>query len=722
MGIVRTTPQDNGNTLLEITYGGKESPFGGVDTSAPPAYIDPRCFSAVNGFLIVDGKLCAMNWQPVSIPTLFGGAGSITLIKIGTFYNSLLGQINYALGYEYSVIATNPLQFNYIYYLTAWQYDPTTGAPVLLGTDVLVVKFFAQELAPVPASITLGIVPGESSDFTDSGTVSLVFGNGGSGIGSTSFSYTPGTTANQVITAFVTNINAGSLPFTAAATLDGLGIILTAKTGGAAGNQLWARDDSDSSTSGLPPAYYFPVGGSGYPTVAFFQGGVDAVQATPDAKINPVSSAEVGGVLYLSNLGPMVLKYMGPGTLTISSVYSGYTVIRKFAGSLIGLGSIPQIGAVIQNSSMIFSWSAAEDLDEWNPEDINGNVTGAGFEQLADIGDYLAGLIVSNGTAFILRSQGISYASPTGNATLPFNVGHIGLGDEGEGAQNPALVCQYDETGVFVGNTDIYGISGTISPIGSKVKNLLFGILTDVPEAQLGCTACAVFLATETFPLVMFVLAQNVFIYLPMTGTWLVFGYTGTIFGDGSFCVDTLMLPSVGSANILFAPVIAFSISPGGAGSPTQFITLIEGIPNTTSLSAAPCSVTFPQEEELLGRDVTIDAIYLSFFAKILTASITIVISINGLKPSPDNSQLFIPINETFATITLTPEDYANLKTVPYELQVFPTSTSATGVFTSHSPQVQIEITNNATDADVNIFRLAKAQLYGSFDPNQRPV
>ena len=56
MGAIKTTELSNGNIGLEITYGGKEAPFGGVDTSAPPAYIDPRCFTNCDGVIVVDNQ------------------------------------------------------------------------------------------------------------------------------------------------------------------------------------------------------------------------------------------------------------------------------------------------------------------------------------------------------------------------------------------------------------------------------------------------------------------------------------------------------------------------------------------------------------------------------------------------------------------------------------------------------------------------------------------
>ena len=69
MGAIKTTELSNGNICLEITYGGMEAPFGGVDTSAPPAYIDGKCFAASDGFVVVDNKLCVANWQSVVFPT-----------------------------------------------------------------------------------------------------------------------------------------------------------------------------------------------------------------------------------------------------------------------------------------------------------------------------------------------------------------------------------------------------------------------------------------------------------------------------------------------------------------------------------------------------------------------------------------------------------------------------------------------------------------------------
>ena len=143
MGAIRETKLSNGNVQLEITYGGKEAPFGGVDTSAPPAYIDPRCFAAANGFLVVDNKLVATSLQPLSVPaTLWGGTAGVELLAFGTFYETGYGQLNYALGYmavPFGTVGMSPTGVNYTFYMTTW--NPSTPTVVLSNTELELTLF-----------------------------------------------------------------------------------------------------------------------------------------------------------------------------------------------------------------------------------------------------------------------------------------------------------------------------------------------------------------------------------------------------------------------------------------------------------------------------------------------------------------------------------------------------------------------------------------------------
>lgn len=701
-------------TLLEIIYGGTESPFGGIDSSASPAYIDPRCFAASDGFIIVDNKLCVANWQQLALPTLFGGVSNVRLLKIGTFYSSKYGQLNYVLGVHTDIAVGPPAAKFYTFYLTTWIFD--AGVPTLNSNDSQIVKLYDTLINAVPATLTVYLTPGESSTFTDSGVVGLELVNNGTLFSVVTIAYAPGDTIGSLIPGLVTAFNAAwSSLVTATATSDGTGITFTAVTPGIAGNLLGVGDQSQSGVSGDPPAFYFP---SSAGDLAMFQNGANSfITSFPTLPIN-ISVAYVGGTAYFANLGPFILKFSGPGTLTISTMYSGVQVIRKFSGSLIGIGQVPPLNTIEPNTNMIFSWSAALDLDVWAPENTSGNVTGAGFAQLADIADYLVGLVVSNNTAFIIRSQGISYATSLSSGTDPFQFAHIGLGDKGEGAQNPALVCQYDQTGAYVGNADIFQVSGSISAIGMKIKAQLFNLLNN-SSLQLGSAASAIQLAQDTFPVIIFVIGTTVFLYNTTNQTWMVFTWTDNLVAN-TLSVDVISISNFNSTQtVLFAPVIAYQEN---FASAVTALVLTEGIANDNSLSNVAI-VTFPQEEIVFGRDVTIDALYISFFAA-LGHDCIVEIYINGTQPVVNSNGIttWEPTSILFASVPLSATDFPSLTELPYELQVFPTNTNGTGVFTVHSPQLQIKVLNLIANSSTDILRFTKIMMRASVDPDQVPV
>ncbi len=711
--------QPSKTTLLEIIYGGSESPFGGIDSGAPPAYIDPKCFAACDGFLVVDEKLCVVNLQKSTIPTLWGGVGGLTLIKIGTFFSSKYGQLNYALGFSNATFVGPPSGSTYIFYLTAWNFN-SVGYPVVVGNDLIPVKFFNFSQAAIAASNTYYLVAGEVGGFTDNGNVILDFYNNLVYYGSVAFNYTPGTTISTILNGLVANINSGAYLVTASLTVDGTGLILTANTAGVAGNLISVSDQSDSDTAGNTPAFYFPTGTGGYPVALY--GGADAVLNTLSTNFPNVSVTEVGGTLYIANIGPVILKYSGPGTFAVSTFYNGVNVIRKFGGSLIGLGNIPQTGNILQNTEMIFTWSAALDLDVWSPLNTSGNVTGAGFEQLGDIGDALTGLVVSNNTAFILRAQGISYATATSNAGIPFTIAHIGLGDCGEGAQNQALVAQYDQTGAYVGNTDVFQISGTITAIGQKIKALFYSILGQFNNL-LGSSICPIMAGGDNFPLLIFVIGQTVFAYDTDDQVWTTFTFTGyRNFSPNTslITVAPLMSPKGLAINTQFTHSIGYQNTSLGSDPHVFILQLVEGIANSNSNSNIAV-VTFNQEEILFGRDVSIDSLYVSFYSQLVDI-VSVSFYLNGTQLNTDG--YWVPVQVLFATLNFTPTDFGTLNTLPYEIQVYPTGptgNSPLGVITVHSPQLEIQVSSVST-ANVNLLRFTKIMMHASIDPDQSPV
>ena len=709
MGNIRTTPQKtqegqaSGQVSLEITYGGKESPFGGIDSTAPPAYIAPNCFASSDGFYIVDNQLVLASLQPLTLPTLFSETTGVTLLKVGNFYNSNTGFLNYALGLTLQAIVGPPNGIIYTFYMTVWRY--VNQVPTLVGNDTLVIKLFDTKQNPVAATLTLPVLMGQSSNFTDSGSLSLNYGASNVFAGSVSYGYTGGATIASVVAGMVIALNAisASSHFTASASIDGLSIILTATTPGAAGNNLQIADNSsDTTTPTNPPPFFFPTAGD-LVNWTNLSGGADAITFSPPQNLGPVSAAEVGGTLYLANLGPMILKYSGPGKFFISSLYAGVKTLRKFAGSLIGLGNIPQLLNTVQNADMIFSWSAANNLDEWAPVTTSGNVTGAGFEQLADISDSLNGLIVSNNTAFILRQEGVSYATALGSGSLPFNVAHIGLGDEGEGAPDRRLVCQYNETGAFIGNTDVFKVSNGVASIGEKIASNLFNNLATT-SGPLGAAACAVNIGARIVPIAAFLIGNIIYVYSPDNNTWMQFSYiTPVEFVQAPLVLLDVFTNTLSNTTIQREPLLALVFYGKTQVSPPLFetiaFTLEEGMVN--SFSVTP-QVTFPQEEMLFGRDVVINSLYFSMNAAASLPNNTCVLSFyfNGV---------------LFATYDLNTVQWNSLSGNPIEVTLYPSSMN---VFTTHSPQLQI-VANTRNGMEV---RFSKIQIYASMEPEQRPV
>jgi hypothetical protein len=980
MGAIKTTELSNGNIGLEITYGGKEAPFGGVDTSAPPAYIDPTCFTQCDGFIVVDNKLVAASLNPVAVPTLWGGSAGVILIGFGNFYNTTYGTLNYALGYGTTSIpaaGNSPSGVTYTFYMTSWNPENITqfwndtltntlynsvgtgtfatltmnldasssgtagsGASINItaitsvsgparvgdfnfilpgivsgvsinagGINYVVGEtFWLVQGSNATAQVTVSSVSAGSGAITGLAIVSNSFNttyidgtnhaavlstagwgysvatatlvttsasnvvlniagpfgtntytvitNGSSNVtpaytgsgaafsvtgvyqGGTfinlitqepriafsdvaianisleTASETAGTnynvgevymlasahttttglgwafddvntfakdsSGNSTVWVEITAVGAGgsitgvqlvstgletsnlSVPLiaifylagiigpapintvattplivldamasainsggadsasgsadqnvTAAVNVSASSLTLTSIKSGSTGNTITAWDTS-VITGGSPSYYYFSARALP-PSATHLTGGSDTggsgnqlITVLP----SQASIASVGGTLYIGNVGSMIIKYGGPGSFATSTTLQGVRVLRKFAGSLIGLGKIDPPNVQDTAQDMMFLWSAANDLDTWSSLGLDGNVSGAGFTQLADIGDYLTGLIVTNATAFIIRSQGLSYATATSNATSPFNYNHIGLGDEGEGSQIASLVCQYDQTGAFAGNSDLYQISGTLSSIGQKIKALFFSALNTDTTGLLSADTCAVFVGQNVPIIACFQVGSTLYVYNFSNKAWtslafpilvrqhlIVFKMVSTILGV--FALKNVRSSSEKYGSSLM--IQAAQWQPSGSLLAPVFQSLIDGVPNSTSTNSNAPTVTFPVEEVSFGRDITIDGLYISLMGNV-TETTTLNFNFNGI---------------AFGSLVLAAGSL-NM-TTPTEFQVFPSSVTTSGAFTVHSPQLSVTVPQYL-DAGVSQLYIVKIAEFGSFDPKQRPV
>lgn len=697
MGLIKTEKLANGNIGLEITYGGKEAPFGGIDSSMPPQYIDPLCVVEAQGFVVVNGQYVAVSFQSLGI-TINLPASGFTVPKLagfGSFYTEAQGWQNFVvIKGDATTDVNNNVDANVALYVWPAANTATPTAIKLLFSQAIIVNPAASATQQVfTAVIGSGTSGGCGYELT-------------SADGLTTETYDIGSTTNRTtaITDLVNQINTKpSVICTAAVNADTVSATLTTITTGSTANNV---QGTGFFIQPLPPGGFKGV--QVYSTTSF-QGGQNSYTYPTGEVPFPISWVQVGEGLYIGGPGTVILQYTNQ-IFSILSQFVGVNVLRKFAGSLVGLGITPSPGTVLQNAEMMIAWSAAGNFSQWNPVDSSGNVTGAGFEELADIGDEITGGFINSSTIAILRTQGVSYATATGNASLPFDINHVDLAPEGEGCQSMLLSSQYGPIGFYVGNTSVYEFVQSAKSIGNKISNYLFPQLTPVagptPITAASKATAAYLLGTEVPFFAVYVqnsAAAYLFLYNPTSNTW-----TRLWLGVG---------PSIDSAYLDDFPVVnstaAFQkqsqlvLGTGNSSTKTfKFFALSEAIWNANSgMPVGYTSVlTFPNEEIAHGRDITIDGLYVLMAG---TAGQIVTFYIYDITGLVLGSYIFtFPVGASYAQLA--------------EYQIFFTDSSISAV-TGKAPQLQVSVKGN-NGSTQNQFRLAKVSMFGSFDPQQRPV
>jgi hypothetical protein len=170
-------------------------------------------------------------------------------------------------------------------------------------------------------------------------------------------------------------------------------------------------------------------------------------------------------------------------------------------------------------------------------------------------------------------------------------------------------------------------------------------------------------------------------------------------------------------------PVVALQVveSTVPALQPPLVYAIVEGIANSTSFSN-PSFVTFPQEEIALGRDITVDGLFLSLWADVsedVTVNFYITI-LQNVTTTPGAPAVYESVRVLYATLILTPIQFNTLDGDPIEMQLFSTAHGA-GAITGHSPQLGYEVVS-LPDAGTAQLRFSKLAMFCSYDPAQRPV
>lgn len=676
MGLLKQKENDNGTVDLEIIYGGKEASFGGVDASAPPMYIDPRCFTDANGFMIYNDQLVAMGWRQIAsnIGDWPAGAkivGSGSFFANGRYNNFLLA---YILG---GINAGPPASRTVTYYLYVW---PSGLSTPLAQTAQLAVTQYAETL---PATSAVAYLSYGGGNAVSAGSVTLTVG-----AANVVQAINIGDSALAVATNLVALIN-GTAGYPCTATLNTATqqIQLTTVVTGAAANST---------------TLIVTMAGAMVPAVTIsqlFAGATDQVSENFCIPIDPLSWVAVGESVYFGGPGSMILQYTntsGSEVFSVLTQYLGAVQLYKFNSQLIAAGIIPGPGQDIQFPEMIVGWSAPNNYGTWTPTTPAGLVTGAGFNQISDIADYITGILISNSMAIILRAQGLDYATATGNSTIPFDFNHISNAKLGEGCQDGRLVTQYDQIGAFVGNSDVYEFSGSLVPVGAKIKNL---VVTDsqTPPINRSATSAALSFDTDINAYAFFLIDYVIYVYSFANKTWMLFD---TNLSPGVL-ESTLLAPwaaqsSVGSQTQFTNSYNLVLINVSAIGQAPTFWYLDNLVQDYTAGWAKPSYVEFMQEEIALGRDITVDSLYVLVAGSPLQE---LNWSVSGVL----HGALILPLDAS-------PDVFVGY-------QVF----FVEGSSTVKNPQVRLDVSLQVPGINASL-SIAKLALFGSYDPNQRPT
>lgn len=169
----------------------------------------------------------------------------------------------------------------------------------------------------------------------------------------------------------------------------------------------------------------------------------------------------VQGIVYITGLGfGAIYAYTpivgGGSTLTQLTNYVGGAYLGELNGRLIVLCADQIVSGVYTYQPGYIYWSAAIGAyGTWNPL-VGGLVTGAGFSQLPDVADEIAGFFAVGPTGYIIRKQGISEMTPLNSGIEPFDFNHMWASRKGIGSTYINTIAQYGSLGGFLSDTGLY--------------------------------------------------------------------------------------------------------------------------------------------------------------------------------------------------------------------------------------------------------------------------
>jgi hypothetical protein len=154
-----------------------------------------------------------------------------------------------------------------------------------------------------------------------------------------------------------------------------------------------------------------------------------------------------------------------------NGVTAGAYFLIELNAQLLMLNTVESVGG---NFPQRIRWTPSGLPTIWDP---NVNI-GAGFVDELDVPDSILGALTVGTTAFILRQNGITEVTSTGQGINPFAFNHLWASDRGIGNIYPYGYAAYGPLGVFISSDDIYNISlGGFNRIGGSARDAIFSDL-----------------------------------------------------------------------------------------------------------------------------------------------------------------------------------------------------------------------------------------------------
>jgi hypothetical protein len=207
-----------------------------------------------------------------------------------------------------------------------------------------------------------------------------------------------------------------------------------------------------------PPYYLVAIANSGKSFVSDANGSVFYPGPVLGGALTPSCWIASGGALYIFDFLAAKLYKWTPTTFTqISSYVAGLYCMMLDNYLITGNTDQPSDSPAIKFNR--YNWSAPFAFGTW---DASIDRT-AGFNTLSTAGDSISAMFSMGNVGYILREQGMTQMTPTGDALAPFDITSLWDSTFGIGCSFPLSFAQYGSLAIWANNNNIYAFfSGNV--------------------------------------------------------------------------------------------------------------------------------------------------------------------------------------------------------------------------------------------------------------------